>query len=97
MNAKQGKVLGLRSKSNYTAIYNGVMRTSKSPARKAAGSRNGSHREGLRAVRIWIPDLDADSFRVEAHRQSAAVATSAGEREDQDFVDAISDGASETE
>lgn len=45
-------------------------------------------------VRIWIPDLDAASFRVEAHRQSLAVASSAAEREDQDFVDAISGGVS---
>lgn len=77
--------------------YNGVMRTSKSTARKTAGSRNGSGREGLRAARIWIPDLDANSFRVEAHRQSAAVAMSAGEREEQNCVDAISDRVSEAE
>jgi Protein of unknown function (DUF3018) len=73
------------------------MRTSKPRARKTGGPRNGSRREGLRAVRIWIPDLDANSFRAEAHRQSAAVAASAGERENQNFVDAISDRVSEAE
>jgi hypothetical protein len=49
-----------------------------------------SRREGLRPVRIWVPDFDARSFREEAHRQSLAVASSPGEKEDRDFIDAIS-------
>jgi hypothetical protein len=49
-----------------------------------------SRREGLRPVRIWVSDFDSRSFREEAHRQSLAVASSPGEKEDQDFIDAIS-------
>jgi hypothetical protein len=29
---------------------------------------------GLRPIQIWLPDVRAPSFRVEAHRQSLAVA-----------------------
>ena len=44
---------------------------------------------GLRSVQVWIPDLDEDTFRRQAHRQSLAVATSSHAKRDQDFIDAI--------
>lgn len=47
-------------------------------------------RQGLRPVQIWVPDVHAPEFVAEAHRQSAAIAASEGEAEDQAFVDAIS-------
>jgi hypothetical protein len=47
-------------------------------------------RQGLRPVQIWVPDVRAPDFIGEAHRQSAAVAMSEGEADDQAFVDAIS-------
>ena len=40
--------------------------------------------------KIWVPDVRAPEFVAEAHRQSAAVAASEGEADDQAFVDAIS-------
>jgi hypothetical protein len=46
---------------------------------------------GLRPVQIWVPDVRSPSFKLEAHRQSLAVAASAHESEDQAFVDAISE------
>lgn len=46
---------------------------------------------GLRPIQIWVPDVRAASFRKEAHRQSLAVSRSAGAREDQAFIDAVSD------
>jgi len=45
---------------------------------------------GLRPIQIWVPDVRAPEFAAEAHRQSALVARSPGEAEDQAFVDAIS-------
>jgi Protein of unknown function (DUF3018) len=53
------------------------------------------HREklrklGLRPIQIWVPDVRAPAFAAEAHRQSAAIAASEMEAEDQAFVDAIS-------
>jgi hypothetical protein len=46
--------------------------------------------QGLRPIQIWVPDVRASSFRVEAHRQSAAVAASVHAAEDQAFIDAVS-------
>jgi hypothetical protein len=40
---------------------------------------------------IVVPDVRSPAFSVEAQRQSLAVARSQQAREDQDFVDAISD------
>ncbi|MFW0792276.1 antitoxin MazE family protein [Gordonia sp. CPCC 205515] len=46
--------------------------------------------QGLRPVQIWVPDVNSPEFAAEAHRQSAAVAASPQEADDQAFVDAIS-------
>ena len=51
--------------------------------------------QGLRPIQIWVPDVRAPSFRSVAHRQSLAVATSAHAREDQAFIDAVSDWENE--
>jgi hypothetical protein len=48
--------------------------------------------QGLRPVQIWVPDVRTDAFKAEASRQSALVAASPGEAEDQAFVDAASAG-----
>jgi len=50
-------------------------------------------RQGLRPVQLWVPDVRSPAFAVEAHRQSAAIAASPHEAEDQAFIDAISDPA----
>jgi hypothetical protein len=62
------------------------------------GSRNRvrAHRarlreQGLRPVQIWVPDVTAESFAAEAHRQSRAVAASEHADQDQAFVDEISE------
>ncbi len=46
--------------------------------------------QGLRPIQIWVPDVHAPEFAAEAHRQSAAIAASEMEADDQAFVDAIS-------
>jgi Antitoxin MazE-like len=46
--------------------------------------------QGLRPVQIWVPDVKAPQFLREAHRQSALVAASDQDRDDQAFVDAVS-------
>ena len=58
---------------------------------KVQRHREGLRDQGLRPIQIWVPDIDARSFRAAAHRQSLAVANSAGEAADQAFIDAISD------
>ncbi|EWY39425.1 homoserine O-succinyltransferase [Skermanella stibiiresistens SB22] len=44
----------------------------------------------LRPIQIWVPDVRASSFNMEAHRQSLAVAASDHKREDQAFIDTVS-------
>lgn len=51
--------------------------------------------QGLRPIQIWVPDVRAPAFRSEAHSQSLAVADSARAREDQAFIDAVSDWGDE--
>ncbi|MGO9418467.1 antitoxin MazE family protein [Roseiarcus sp.] len=51
--------------------------------------------QGLRPIQIWVPDVRAQAFAEEAHRQSLAVAQSAHAADDQDFIDSISDRGDE--
>ncbi len=68
------------------------------PAAKPVGSRDKVRayrerlrRRGLRPIQIWVPDVRSRSFTREAHRQSSLVANDALERDDQAFVDAVSE------
>ena len=47
--------------------------------------------QGLRPVQIWVPDGRSPAFAAEARRQSLAVAQSAGEGDDQAFIEAITE------
>ena len=58
---------------------------------KVRAHRDRLRREGLRPIQIWVHDVRTPGFVEEAHRQSLAVATSPHARDDQSFVDAISD------
>jgi hypothetical protein len=51
--------------------------------------------QGLRPIQIWVPDVRSPAFRSEAHRQSLAIATSSDARDDQAFIDAVSDWGDE--
>jgi hypothetical protein len=58
---------------------------------KVRAYRERLRRQGLRPVQIWVPDVRSPGFAAEAHRQSLAVANSPYAREDQDFIDAVTD------
>jgi hypothetical protein len=45
--------------------------------------------QGLRPIQIWVPDVRNPRFREEAHRQSLLVAKSESERDDQAFIDSV--------
>ncbi len=62
---------------------------------KVRNYRERMRARGLRPIQIWVPDTRTAAFRDEAHRQSLAVAQSERAREDQSFIDAISDLADE--
>lgn len=58
---------------------------------KVRAHRARLRRRGLRPVQIWVPDVRSPAFAREAHKQSALVASSPSETDDQRFVDAISE------
>ena len=57
---------------------------------KVRAHRQRLRQQGLRPIQIWVPDVRAPAFRLEAHRQSLAVSASFQAHEDQAFIDAIS-------
>jgi len=64
---------------------------SRSSREKVRAHRKRLREQGLRPIQIWVPDMRSPAFIAEAHRQSLAVARSAHAREDQQFIDAVSD------
>ena len=73
---------------------------STSPRPKTSRDKVRAHRErlrqeGLRPIQIWVPDVRSPVFEAEAHRQSLIVAQSAHAKEDQGFIDAVSDISAE--
>ncbi len=70
------------------------------PSPKPSRVKVREHRErlreqGLRPIQIWVPDVRSSVFRLEAHRQSAAIAASAQAPDDQAFIDSVSDWSDE--
>ena len=68
---------------------------SKSSRTKVQEHRNRLRKQGLRPLQIWVPDVRASAFRSEAHRQSLAVAAGTHARDDQAFIDSVSDRGDE--
>jgi hypothetical protein len=67
------------------------MATTRSARDKVRTHRQRLREQGLRPIQFWLPDVRSPAFKAEAHRQSLAVARSAHARDDQDYVDAVSD------
>jgi hypothetical protein len=67
----------------------------KSSRVKVRRHRERLRKRGLRPIQIWVPDVRAPAFRSEARRQSLAVVASAHARDDQAFIDAVSDWSDE--
>ena len=63
----------------------------KSTREKVKKHRAHLRQQGLRPIQIWVPDLGSPTIGKQAHRQSLAVARSPHAKEDQDFIDAISE------
>ena len=58
---------------------------------KVRAHRQRLREQGLRPIQIWVPDVRSSVFVTEAYRQSLAVANSPYERDDQNFIDSVSD------
>jgi len=69
----------------------GARTRSKSSRDKVRAYRKRLRQQGLRPIQIWVPDMRSPAFAVEARRQSLSVASSPHAKEDQDFIDAVSD------
>jgi hypothetical protein len=64
---------------------------SKSSREKVRAHRKRLRQQGLRPIQIWVPDMRSPAFAKEARRQSLAVAKSPNAKEDQNFIDAVSE------
>ena len=69
----------------------GARSRSKSSRNKVRAHRRRLRQQGLRPIQIWVPDMRSPSFAAEARKQSLAVARSPHAKEDQDFIDSISE------
>ena len=58
---------------------------------KVQAHRSRLRARGLRPIQIWVPDVRSAAFRSQAHAQSLAVSHSLEARDDQAFIDAVSD------
>jgi hypothetical protein len=67
-------------------------KTAKSSRAKVQAYRDRMRAQGMKLIQIWVPDVNSPHFAAEARRQSALIAASPHEKEDQAFVDAISVG-----
>lgn len=47
--------------------------------------------QGLRPITIWVPDTRTKAFATQAHRESLLAASSPTDREDQAFIESITD------
>ena len=47
----------------------------------------------MKLVQIWVPDPKSPYFAAEARRQAQLIATSPHEKEDQAFIDSVSEWA----
>jgi hypothetical protein len=70
-------------------------RQPKTTRQKVKEHRERLRKQGLRPVQFWLPDTRTPEFAAEAHRQSLAIAQSPFEKEDQEFIDSISDSGLE--
>lgn len=52
--------------------------------------------QGMKLLRVWVPDPRAPGFRAEAQRQAALLRGAREEREALDFIEAAADWGDET-
>jgi hypothetical protein len=63
----------------------------KSSRDKVKAYRERMRRRGMKLIQIWVPDPKSPYFAAEARRQSRLIAESPHEKEDQAFIDAVSE------
>ena len=58
---------------------------------KVRAHRRRLRAKGLRPITIWVPDVRSPDFIAEARRQAALLVQSPSQKDDQAFIDAISE------
>ena len=51
------------------------------------------HRQGMKLLRVWVPDPAAPGFAAEARRQAALLRGASEEQEALDFIESVADFA----
>ena len=64
---------------------------SKSSREKVRAYRERMRRRGMKLIQIWVPDPKSPYFIAEARRQARLIAESPYEKEDQAFIDSVSE------
>ena len=57
---------------------------------KVRAHRARMKKKGMRLIQMWVPDTRSKAFKRRAHLDSLTIANSPHEKDDQDFVDAVS-------
>ncbi|HEY7246820.1 MAG TPA: antitoxin MazE family protein [Xanthobacteraceae bacterium] len=79
-------VRGHRSKS----VRTGLTRP-KSSREKVRAYRDRMRKLGMKLIQIWVPDPRSPYFAAQARRESRLIAQSPQEKDDQAFIDSITD------
>jgi hypothetical protein len=58
--------------------------------------RSNKRRQGMRLLRIWVPDPCAPGFAAEARRQAELINSAPDEHDTMDFIEAIMDWGDDT-
>jgi Protein of unknown function (DUF3018)/Late embryogenesis abundant protein len=66
-------------------------RRGKPSGEKVKAYRERMRKRGMKLIQIWVPDPKSPYFVAEARRQSRLLAQSPHEKEDQAFIDSITD------
>jgi antidote-toxin recognition MazE-like antitoxin len=62
-----------------------------STRKKVKAYRERMRKRGMKLIQIWVPDPKSPYFLAEARRQARLIAESPHEKEDQAFIDSITD------
>jgi hypothetical protein len=63
----------------------------KSSREKVKAYRERMRRRGMKLIQIWVPDPSSPYFFAEARRQARLIANSPQEKDDQAFIDSVTD------
>jgi hypothetical protein len=63
----------------------------KSSRDKVKAYRERMRRRGMKLIQIWVPDPKSPYFFAEARRQARLIANSPQEKDDQAFIDSVTD------